>query len=145
MRTCAHIPRCNTATLQHSGLADYELSLLAEAKRCENKWAYIPRCNTATLQHRARTWIVAECKHRQTLPAWLKDALGKVRAQAGAHRLGVVVLHEHGARDSIVCLAAKLGVAVLQCCSGGYISPCSLADYARAYHWGAGKQRADRT
>ena len=51
--------------------------------------------------------VVAECKHRQALPQWITDALGKVRAQAGAHRLGVVVLHEHGARDSIVCLALK--------------------------------------
>ena len=39
-----------------------------------------------------------------------------------------------GEKGGLHNLAAKLGVAVLQCCSGGYISPCSLADYARAKH-----------
>ncbi len=51
--------------------------------------------------------VVAECKHRQTLPQWITGALAKVRAQAGPERLGVVVLHERGAHDSIVCVALK--------------------------------------
>lgn len=49
--------------------------------------------------------LFVECKHRLRLPGWLTGALGKVRAQAaaaGADRLGVVVLHELGGRDSYV-------------------------------------------
>jgi hypothetical protein len=50
-------------------------------------------------------WIVAECKHRAQLPGWIDQALGRVRAQAGPARLGVVVAHERGARDSWVILS----------------------------------------
>lgn len=50
-------------------------------------------------------WIVAECKHRAQLPGWIDLALGRVRAQAGPARLGVVVAHERGARDSWVILS----------------------------------------
>lgn len=50
-------------------------------------------------------WLVAECKHRAQLPGWIDQALGKVRAQAGPARLGVVVAHERGARDSWVILS----------------------------------------
>jgi hypothetical protein len=50
-------------------------------------------------------WIVAECKHRARLPTWLGQALAQVRAQAGPRRLGVVVAHEKGARDSWVILS----------------------------------------
>ena len=49
--------------------------------------------------------LAASCKHRQRLPAWLTDALATIRAQAGPDRLGVVVLHEAGKHDSIVCLS----------------------------------------
>jgi hypothetical protein len=49
--------------------------------------------------------LAIECKHRDSLPRWLTDALAKVRAQAGRDRLGVVVLHEKGRRDSLVCMA----------------------------------------
>jgi hypothetical protein len=49
--------------------------------------------------------LAIECKHRETLPAWLTDALSKVRAQAGRDRLGLVVLHEKGKRDSLVVLS----------------------------------------
>ncbi len=51
--------------------------------------------------------IVADAKDRQKLPAWLTHPLTKVRAEAGPTRLGVVVRHAHGARDSIVCLSLK--------------------------------------
>ena len=50
-------------------------------------------------------WLVAECKHRAQLPGWIDTALGKVRSQAGPARLGVVVAHERGARDSWVILS----------------------------------------
>lgn len=46
-----------------------------------------------------------EAKHRAELPAWLTEPLEKVRAQAGAGRLGLVVWHGKGQRDSVVVLA----------------------------------------
>ena len=49
--------------------------------------------------------MAIECKHRETLPAWLTSALQKIRQQAGADRLGLVVLHEKGKRDSLVVLS----------------------------------------
>jgi hypothetical protein len=49
-------------------------------------------------------WLVAEVKHRARLPQWLTTAAAKVRSQAGSERLGVVVLHEKGARGGLVCL-----------------------------------------
>ena len=49
--------------------------------------------------------LAVECKHRQRLPAWLVDALKRIREQAGSERLGLLVLHESGAHDSIVCLS----------------------------------------
>lgn len=52
-------------------------------------------------------WLAVECKHRAKLPDWLTGALGKVRVQAGQDRLGVVVLHQAGARDSVVMLSLK--------------------------------------
>ena len=52
-------------------------------------------------------WLVAECKHRKKLPAWLKDAIAQAKRNAGVSQLGVVVLHEHGQRGDrdIVCLS----------------------------------------
>jgi hypothetical protein len=52
-------------------------------------------------------YLVAECKHRQSLPAWLTGALAKVRSQAGPDQLGILVLHEAGAHDSLVCVSLK--------------------------------------
>jgi len=49
--------------------------------------------------------LAVECKHRQKLPAWLVDSLARIREQAGSERLGVLVLHEQGRHDSIVCLS----------------------------------------
>ena len=50
-------------------------------------------------------WIVAECKHRQTLPRWIVDALANARRHAGSDKLGIAVLHEHGRHDSLVVLS----------------------------------------
>lgn len=50
-------------------------------------------------------WLAVECKHRRQLPGWIAGALAKVRGQAGVDRLGVVVAHEHGGRDSWVILS----------------------------------------
>ena len=49
-------------------------------------------------------WLCVEVKHRARLPQWLTAAAAKVRSQAGSERLGVVVLHEKGARGGLVCL-----------------------------------------
>jgi hypothetical protein len=49
-------------------------------------------------------WLAVEVKHRERLPVWLTGALARVRSQAGTERLPLLVLHEKGARDSIVCL-----------------------------------------
>jgi hypothetical protein len=49
--------------------------------------------------------MAIECKHRASLPAWLTEALAKIRDQAGADRLGLLVLHEHGKRDSVLVMA----------------------------------------
>lgn len=52
-------------------------------------------------------WIQAECKHRAHLPSWIGQALKKIRDQAGPNRLGVVVAHEQGGRDSWVILSLR--------------------------------------
>lgn len=52
-------------------------------------------------------WLAVECKHRARLPAWLVSALAKVRGQARAEQLGIVVLHQSGARDALVVLSLK--------------------------------------
>lgn len=52
-------------------------------------------------------WLAVECKHRAKLPDWMTGALSKVRLQAGGERLGVVVLHQSGSRDSVVMLSLK--------------------------------------
>ena len=52
-------------------------------------------------------WIVAECKHRASLPGWIRLALSKIRTQAGPGQLGVVVAHGKGERDSWVIMSLK--------------------------------------
>lgn len=39
-------------------------------------------------------WLLAEIKHRKTLPQWLKDALAQVTQHAGPNELAIAVLHE---------------------------------------------------
>jgi len=53
------------------------------------------------------SWLAVECKHRAKLPEWETTALAKIRWQAGEDRLGVVVLHQAGSRDSVVMLSLK--------------------------------------
>jgi len=52
-------------------------------------------------------WLSVECKHRKTLPKWLKGALEQAKGNADDGQLGLVVLHEHGARhdDDLVLLS----------------------------------------
>lgn len=53
------------------------------------------------------SWLAVECKHRTKLPQWIMEALTKIRSQAGQDRLGVVVMHQAGAHDSVVMLSLK--------------------------------------
>jgi hypothetical protein len=50
-------------------------------------------------------WLTIECKHRAELPAWLLNAVNQARRFADAQRLGIVVLHGKGRRDSLVVLS----------------------------------------
>src|SRR5262245_1570973 len=47
----------------------------------------------------AHDWLSIECKHRRSVPAWLRDALAQaVAAVAGKLKLPVVILHQHGTK-----------------------------------------------
>jgi len=50
-------------------------------------------------------WLVVECKHRKTLPQWLKDALAQAKRHAGPSQLPIVVLHERYKRDGMVLVS----------------------------------------
>ena len=52
----------------------------------------------------AHAWLSIECKHRASIPAWLKDALQQARKAARDGQLPVAVLHEAGKHDSIVAM-----------------------------------------
>ena len=43
-------------------------------------------------------WLSVECKHRRTVPAWLKNALAQSRRNAGVSQLAVAIIHEEGQR-----------------------------------------------
>ncbi len=46
-----------------------------------------------------------ECKHRQSLPAWLRDAMAQAVACATAKQVAVAILHQHGSRhDGDLCV-----------------------------------------
>ena len=50
--------------------------------------------------------LVAEVRHRRTLPAWLLDALGQAQAHVQDGQVGIAVLHRHRQRigDSLVVM-----------------------------------------
>lgn len=50
---------------------------------------------------------VVESKLRKKLPAWIVDGLATARGQASDYQLGLLVLHEKGARDDLVVLSLK--------------------------------------
>ena len=50
------------------------------------------------------TYIV-ECKLRNKLPQWIKDGLATARGHASDTQLGLLILHEKGARDDLVVLS----------------------------------------
>lgn len=49
-------------------------------------------------------WLQVEAKHRQSVPAWLRDAVSGIRGKCSADQLGIVVLHQARAHDSYVIL-----------------------------------------
>ena len=51
--------------------------------------------------------LAVQVKHRAQLPKWIAEALTSIRQQAGTERLGIVVLHQSGERDSVVMLSLK--------------------------------------
>jgi len=68
-------------------------------RRTSRPWADLPDVES--------DWLVAECKHRKSLPKWLKDALAQAKRYAGPSQLPIVVLHERYQRDSMVLLSLK--------------------------------------
>lgn len=50
---------------------------------------------------------VVEVKSRDRLPEWIKDGLATAQGHAGDHQLGVLILHEKGARDDLVVVSLK--------------------------------------
>ena len=54
-------------------------------------------------------WLAIECKERESLPAWIKVALGKANAKANDGQLAIVILHELGERhdNDLVVLRLK--------------------------------------
>lgn len=59
--------------------------------------------NTEDVSHE---WLSIECKHRESLPSWLKLAMWQAKTNACADKLPVVVLHESGQRhaDNLVII-----------------------------------------
>jgi len=51
-------------------------------------------------------WLSVECKCRQLIPMWLKEALAQAHAAVRGEQLPVAILHEAGQRhdDDIVCV-----------------------------------------
>ena len=51
-------------------------------------------------------WLCVECKHRQSIPAWLVDAIAQAKRNATADQLPVAIIHQHGAHhaDDLVVL-----------------------------------------
>ena len=54
-------------------------------------------------------WLSVECKHRQTIPAWLVDAVAQAKRNGGISQLPVAILHQAGARHDgdLVVLTLK--------------------------------------
>lgn len=63
---------------------------------------------SATADVETPTYAV-ECKHRQSLPGWLLDAVAQARRNAPRGKTPLVVLHEAGGRydDALVVIDLK--------------------------------------
>lgn len=59
----------------------------------------------------AHDWLSIECKHRQEIPHWLREALAQATASAaGTDKLPVAIIHESGKRhdsDLVVMTLAQ--------------------------------------
>lgn len=53
-------------------------------------------------------WLAIECKHRQSLPAWLTAAMAQARRNAQDGQLPVAILHTHGGRHDDDLLVLRL-------------------------------------
>ena len=58
--------------------------------------------------------FAVECKSRKELPAWLTDAMNQAKRNAQADQVGIVVLHQVGARsdNDIICIRLADWLAV---------------------------------
>jgi len=54
-------------------------------------------------------WLVAEVKHRQSVPAWLRAAVTQAQRNAGELQLPIAVIHEQGGRhdEDLVVMTLK--------------------------------------
>ena len=84
-----------TSTWKHTERA---VALALGGKRTGNSGR-----NTSDVDH---DWLAVEVKHRQELPAWLKDAIAQARRNTAGDKLPVAVLHEAGQRhdDDLVVM-----------------------------------------
>ena len=64
------------------------------------------RGDVPDIQH---PWLSPEIKHRQTLPAWIHDAISQAIAAAKSDQLPIVVLHEKGKRHTSDLVVMQLG------------------------------------
>jgi hypothetical protein len=54
-------------------------------------------------------WLCPEVKHRETIPAWLHDAMAQALAAAAPEQLPIVVLHQSGERHENDYVVIRLG------------------------------------
>lgn len=45
-------------------------------------------------------WLSCECKHRQSVPQWLTDAMQQSKRNAQPDQLAIVIVHQEGDRHS---------------------------------------------
>lgn len=58
--------------------------------------------------------LAIECKHRNSLPSWLIDAMAQAEACANPEQIPVAILHAHGARhDADLCVLRLADLAAL--------------------------------
>lgn len=52
--------------------------------------------------------LAIECKHRQSIPGWLTDAMCQAQACRTTEQLPIVVVHEHGRRYDEALVVMRL-------------------------------------
>src|SRR5687768_7317958 len=62
----------------------------------------------------AHSRLSIECKHRKTVPAWLREAMAQAVAAARDDQIPVAILHEQGRRhDGDLCVLRLADLAAL--------------------------------